>query len=117
MANYNATKGFDLLFAEGLALELAPYGVDVQALCPGGTLTEFQRVAGLDANKLGPLRGLLFARASTVVAISLSKLGKRVTVVPGFVNKLNVFMMRFMPRWLSTRLLGTALRRLSAHQN
>ena len=37
------------------------------------------------------------------------------TVVPGFVNKLNVFMMRFMPRWLSTRLFGTAVRRLATH--
>lgn len=115
MANYNATKGYDLLFAEGLAAELAPYGVDVQALCPGGTYTEFQHVAGLDSRALGPLSGVVFANASTVVATSLRKLGKRVTVVPGFINKLNFFMMRFMPRWLSTRLLGTAVRRLAAH--
>ena len=115
MANYNATKGYDLLFAEGLAVELAPYGVDVQALCPGGTYTEFLRVAGMDARRLGPLRGLMFANAPTVVATSLRKLGKRVTVVPGFINKLNVLMMRFMPRWLSTRLFGSALRRLAAH--
>lgn len=115
MANYNATKGYDLLFAEGLAAELAPDGVDVQALCPGGTYTEFQSVAGIDTARLGPLRDLLFTNASTVVDTSLRKLGKRVTVVPGFVNKFNVFMMRFMPRWLSTRLLGTALHRLAVH--
>jgi short-subunit dehydrogenase len=57
----------------------------------------------------------MFTNAPTVVATSLRKLGKRVTVVPGFVNKLNVFLMRLMPRWLSTRLLGSALRRLAAH--
>ena len=43
---YAATKAFDLLFAEGLAEELRPYGIRVCALCPGTTHTEFQHVAG-----------------------------------------------------------------------
>ncbi len=37
---YAATKGFDLLFAEGLAEEVARYGVHVSALCPGPTQSE-----------------------------------------------------------------------------
>lgn len=115
MANYNATKGYDLLFAEGLAAELSPLGIDVQALCPGGTYTEFQEVAGIDARRLGPFRGLVFASAASVVKTSLRTLGRRVTVVPGVFNKANVWMMRFLPRWLSTRILGTAMRRLAAN--
>ncbi|MGB5810790.1 MAG: SDR family oxidoreductase [Polyangiales bacterium] len=115
MANYNATKAYDLLFAEGLAAELSSDGIDVQALCPGGTITEFQEVAGIDATRLGPFRGLVFASAASVVEVSLRKLGRRVTVVPGIFNKANVFMMRFLPRWLSTRILGKAMRRLAAY--
>lgn len=42
---YAATKAFDLLFAEGIAEELAPYCINVCALCPGSTITEFQQVA------------------------------------------------------------------------
>ncbi len=42
---YAATKAFDLLFSEGVAEELRPYGVRVCALCPGSTTTEFQSVA------------------------------------------------------------------------
>jgi uncharacterized protein len=42
---YAATKAFDLLFAEGIAEELAPFGIHVSALCPGSTTTEFQKVA------------------------------------------------------------------------
>ncbi len=42
---YAATKAFDLLFAEGIAEELRPFGVNVCALCPGSTTTEFQSVA------------------------------------------------------------------------
>src|SRR5258707_15575087 len=46
ISTYAATKAFDLLFAEGLAEEVKPYGVRVCALCPGSTETEFQEVAG-----------------------------------------------------------------------
>ena len=42
---YAATKAFDLIFAEGIAEELAEFGVRVCALCPGSTDTEFQNVA------------------------------------------------------------------------
>lgn len=42
---YAATKAFDLLFSEGIAEELRPFGVNVCALCPGSTTTEFQSVA------------------------------------------------------------------------
>ena len=114
MTNYNATKSYDLLFAEGLAEELRPYGVDVQALCPGGTTTEFQQVAGLDPRKFGPLRRWVFSSPASVVATSLRALGGRVTVVPGFLNKLMVFAIRLLPRRIATRFLGLLVDRLSA---
>jgi len=114
MANYNATKSYDLLFAEGLAAELKPHGVDVQALCPGGTNSEFQRVAGLDPRRFGPLARLIFASPASVVSTSLRALGGRVTVVPGLLNKLMVLTIRLLPRPLATRLLGLLMHRLSA---
>jgi hypothetical protein len=114
MANYNATKAYDLLFAEGLAEELRPYGVDVQALCPGGTLTEFQRVAGLDTRNFGPLARLMFTTPAAVVVASLRALGHRVTVVPGVLNKLAVLAMRLMPRRVSTWLFGSIVDRFAA---
>jgi short-subunit dehydrogenase len=114
MANYNATKAYDLLFAEGLAGELRPYGVDVQALCPGATLTEFQGVAGLDARNFGPLARLMFATPASVVRTSLRALGGRVTVIPGILNKLAVLTMRLMPRRVSTWLFGSMVDRFAA---
>lgn len=44
---YAATKSFDLLFAEALAGELKGTAVDVLAVCPGATRTEFFHRAGL----------------------------------------------------------------------
>lgn len=106
MANYNATKAYDLIFAEGLASELKPYGVDVQVLCPGGVFTEFQWQAGLEPRNFGPLQRLIFTRPTTVVATSLRTLGRRVTVIPGFMNQLMVFTTRLVPRRVARWLFG-----------
>jgi uncharacterized protein len=46
ISTYAATKAFDLLFAEGLAEEVKPYGIRVCALCPGSTESEFHVAAG-----------------------------------------------------------------------
>jgi hypothetical protein len=46
ISTYAASKAFDLLFAEGLAEEMKPYGIRVCALCPGSTESEFHTVAG-----------------------------------------------------------------------
>ncbi len=46
ISTYAATKAFDLLFAEGLAEEMKPYGIRVCALCPGSTESEFHVIAG-----------------------------------------------------------------------
>jgi short-subunit dehydrogenase len=46
ISTYAATKAFDLLFAEGLAEEMKPYGIRVCALCPGSTESEFHAVSG-----------------------------------------------------------------------
>jgi 2-deoxy-D-gluconate 3-dehydrogenase len=40
LAAYDASKGGVLMFTRNLALELAPYGVRVNAIAPGGIATE-----------------------------------------------------------------------------
>jgi NAD(P)-dependent dehydrogenase (short-subunit alcohol dehydrogenase family) len=42
-ALYCASKGAVATMTKGLALEAAPYGIRVNALCPGATATEFNR--------------------------------------------------------------------------
>ncbi|MBK7193140.1 MAG: SDR family NAD(P)-dependent oxidoreductase [Myxococcales bacterium] len=51
-AVYGATKAFDLLLGEALAVELKPAGVDVVTLCPGGTDTEGPMNTGVDPAKV-----------------------------------------------------------------
>ena len=77
-AVYSATKAFDLLFGESLAVELREKGIDVLVLEPGSTETEFQQVAGHL-----PHRG---ESAAEVVATALEALGDQHAVIPGWWN-------------------------------
>jgi len=56
----------------------------------------------------------MFATPTSVVGTSLRTLGHRVTVVPGFLNKLAVLTMRLMPRRVSTWLFGSIAGRFAA---
>lgn len=72
LGTYAATKAFDLLFAEALASELSDAPVDVLALCPGATRTNFFNRAGL-AKSAMPYT----IDADTVARRGLAALGKR----------------------------------------
>lgn len=108
MAAYGATKGFDLLFAEGLAHELRGTGVDVLALCPGSTSTEFGQVAG----SRGGTRGSM--RPEPVVAEALRALGHKDVVVTGLANKFVGHVLGpILPRRWITAASGRAIKRMT----
>ena len=97
--NYCATKAYLTIFTEGLGAELAGTGVQVQALCPGFTRSEFHQRMGLDA---GDIPGWMWLSATSVVKTSLAALDRArpVVCVPGIRYKLLVLLLRFTPRWL-----------------
>lgn len=90
---YGATKGFDLLWAEGLAVELRGSGVDVLALSPGHTRTEFHEAAGVSGAAAGGS-----AKPEEVVRSALAVLGRKEQHVPGALNRV----LTWLPR-LGTR--------------
>lgn len=104
MAVYYATKAFVLSFSEAIAEELRGSGVTVTALCPGPTRTGFGEVAGMQ--KTG-----LFDGPNVLDTASVAQAGYRAaqrgqfSVVPGFLNRLLVFSVRLMPRWLIRKLI------------
>lgn len=55
MSVYGATKAFVLFLSQGLALELGPKGVYVQAVLPAATRTELWGRAGADEATLPPM--------------------------------------------------------------
>lgn len=99
ISTYAATKAFDLLFAEGLAEEMKPYGVRVCALCPGSTESEFAEVAGQDKFK----RKAETAEKVARVGLEALAAGKS-SVISGLGNYLGALGERLVPRRVVTRI-------------
>ncbi|HVB59337.1 MAG TPA: SDR family oxidoreductase [Candidatus Acidoferrales bacterium] len=103
---YAATKAFDLIFAEGIAEELRPFGVRVCALCPGPTTTEFQRVADQ------PDRVFKVAETAEKVArVGLEGLAQGKTcVISGTMNRLMMESERLAPRRFIAKMAAKMMR-------
>ncbi|HEY1252703.1 MAG TPA: SDR family oxidoreductase [Thermoanaerobaculia bacterium] len=101
MAVYYATKAYVLSFTEALANELDGSGITVTALCPGPTITEFQKNAGVAQTRL--FRSMLVMNAPEVARAGYDGMlrGKRI-VIPGAGNRVLVEALRVSPRRLVT---------------
>lgn len=97
-ATYGATKAFNLMLGEALWAELAPKGIDVLALSPGYTKTEFQQAANIDFG-VGPELDV-----NDVVKGALRSIGKRPSTIPGTVNWLMAFASRLSPRSVAAKI-------------
>lgn len=93
LATYTAAKAFDLSFAESLAGELHGLPVDVLALCPGPTRTNF-----FDRSGLPSLKPTSMASPRQVAREGLAALGRRTVHVVGGINRLAAAASRLAPR-------------------
>jgi short-subunit dehydrogenase len=93
MSTYSATKAFPLYFAESLYGELAGTNVDVLAVIPGDTSTEFRETANLNNKFPIPPRS-----ANDVVETTFKALGKTPATIDGVANKLTARLMGLMPK-------------------
>ncbi|MBK8248508.1 MAG: SDR family NAD(P)-dependent oxidoreductase [Gemmatimonadetes bacterium] len=99
--NYSATKAYQRVFMESLALELAGTGVTAQALCPGFTHTEFHARARMN---MSGIPGWLWLPAQRVVKESLDMMrGSSAVCVPGRRWRLITFLLRHLPLALLRR--------------
>jgi short-subunit dehydrogenase len=106
MAQYGATKGFELQLGEALSEEIKGKNVDITILCPGATVTEFQITAeGV------PHSGM---NARKVAMCAVNNLGRKVISIPGWQNKITGKLHRFLPRsfvrWATARALSHYLK-------
>jgi len=103
MAVYFATKAFVLSFTEALAEELLGAGLKISVLSPGPTVSNFGLVARGEKERHVKTSKM----ATDVVAIYGHRAFRngKVIAVPGIQNRLMIFLIRFVPRWLPRRIV------------
>ncbi len=107
-AAYSAAKAYVLSFGEAIHAELKPFGVNVSVLSPGVTATEFLERAGQ--------RPTLYQRAVMMKSAPVARIGLKAmfggvpSVLPGLINKLTVFSLRFAPRKLQAKMAYLLMR-------
>jgi short-subunit dehydrogenase len=112
MATYGATKSFILDWSLALRQELKGQGVNVLAVCPGPTQSNFFKHAGFAAP---PTRSALTGSNTSdfVVEKTLDAFSRgRSCVVTGWRNKLVAFFGAFLPRNFRAAAAETVLRKL-----
>ena len=108
-ALYAATKSFVTRFSEALAIEVAPFGVRVLALCPGPVATEFGQVARREgfSGDMMPGKSLFYTPKEKVVSAALKGLtqgktcvypGRKVAFIAFLLNRLPVTLLRCVMR-------------------
>ncbi len=102
--NYCATKAYQRVMTEGLALELEGTGVKAQVCCPGFTHTEFHERAAIDKTKGIPSWAWLDAKRVVRESLDAAFGDGPVVVVPSRRYRFIVFVLRFMPRWIRNSL-------------
>ncbi|MGQ0540609.1 MAG: SDR family NAD(P)-dependent oxidoreductase [Blastocatellia bacterium] len=107
MATYAATKAFVTSFSEALAEENRAYGIQVLALCPGSTKTNFFEAAKMD--RALSVKGQQTAEEVVETAMRAVRSG-RSKVVSGWTNWLVASATNFVPNSLITKAVGKGLR-------
>jgi short-subunit dehydrogenase len=106
VANYAASKGYILALGEALNVEMNPSGVDVLVLSPGLTDTDMPAQMPVDFNKMPITK----SSPEVVVRKALRALGRKPTIVPGFINKFYAWENRLIPRSWPVKLFGSLMK-------
>ncbi|SEJ58533.1 hypothetical protein SAMN04487917_107184 [Arthrobacter sp. yr096] len=107
MAVYGATKAFVLSFTEAVAHETKDSGLNVLALCPGATRTEFFDVLGGDSAAVGKMQ-----TSGQVVGTAIKALDRKDTpgsVVSGWVNRVAAGFAQRLPRAVTVAIAARAV--------
>ncbi|HTH25053.1 MAG TPA: SDR family oxidoreductase [Vicinamibacterales bacterium] len=108
---YGASKAFIIQFSEALHAENGPKGVNVTAVCPGFTFSEFHDVTGT-RDRMNNMPGFLWLKADDVAREGYVAVMKgRSVVVNGRIYQFLVWLNGALPRSLSGWVSGMAGRR------
>ena len=109
---YAAAKAYLVKFSESLSLENADSGVNVTALCPGFTWSEFHDVTGT-REMMSKLPKWAWLQADDVARAGIDGVERgRVIVVPGRAYKFMYFVAKHLPGRMVLGLMGRNSRKI-----
>ena len=103
-ATYSATKAFARTFSDALSGELRGTGVRIMCVNPGPVPTEWQQVAGYEADWVPPVPGKISAEQVASESVRAFERGRR-TIIPGFVMRWFVRINKPAPLGIKMRVL------------
>jgi len=104
---YGASKAFVIHFSESLAQECKPRGVNVTALCPGMTYTEFHDVNGM-RSRVSKLPKSLWLDAGTVARLGVDAVERGdLRCVTGGMNRLIAGISKYLPDAIARAVVGS----------
>jgi uncharacterized protein len=107
-SNYAATKAYVQSLAEGLAIELAPQGVDVLAVAPGPVASGFAARANMTMAKATP--------STEVARETIAALGRRRFIRPGGLSKFLGYSLATLPRWGRVQVMTKVMAGMTRHK-
>ena len=107
-ANYAASKAFVQSLGEALAIELKGDGIDVLSAAPGPVATGFAKRANMKMD--------MTLKPEDISLSIVKAIGRRKTILPGFLTKFLVFKLRMPPRWAKTIIMGKVMAGFTRHQ-
>ncbi|AMD95239.1 SDR family NAD(P)-dependent oxidoreductase [Leptotrichia sp. oral taxon 847] len=102
MATYYASKSFMLSFSEGIRYELKNTNIKISTLCPGPTITEFEKMS--KTKKFTDKIKMMSAEKVAKIAFNGLKKGKKI-IIPGYLNKVSVLTSKVFPRELLLKII------------
>jgi hypothetical protein len=107
LAVYASSKAYIQKLSRSLSQELSKEGISVTCISPGPTDTDWAKTASVPMKAL-KMAEKLNMQPSKVAEIAVkSMFAKKTEVVPGFVNKLGVFMVWLLPKKISERVAAS----------
>jgi uncharacterized protein len=108
---YPAAKSFVIKFSQSLAAEVSAKGINVTAVCPGYTRTEFQTASGMDDLATKSPRRFADEPADVVRQALAANREGRVIIVTGLHNRLSRWALKVLPEFITRPLINRAAAR------
>ena len=112
---YSATKAFVYAFSQGLRMELAPSGITVSVLCPGGTDSN-EKTTAINADLKGLAR-ISILQPHEVAKEAIEKMLKgQLRIIPGFLNKVSYHVGRIVPEFVHRIFIRRTFHHVKKHE-